>query len=111
MAGTSLGRRMRDRAAQGMAAAAFAATELPLASILWLVVGHGAKRFDSVFLNNSMCNIAESDQGGGADHAILGTLEQAGIATLIAVPHTLRSLQLSRVAGGNFAPRLSRNRA
>ncbi|WP_239015041.1 phosphate ABC transporter permease subunit PstC [Streptomyces sp. CdTB01] len=83
---TSVGRRIRDRAAQGLATAAFTAAVLPLASILWLVIGHGAKRFDTVFLNNSMRNIAESDQGGGAYHAILGTLEQAGIATLIAVP-------------------------
>jgi phosphate transport system permease protein len=84
--GTTMGRRIRDRAAQGLAAAAFTAALLPLASILWLVVSRGAKRFDSIFLNNSMRNIAESDQGGGAYHAILGTLEQAGIATLIAVP-------------------------
>nr|WP_308402166.1 phosphate ABC transporter permease subunit PstC [Streptomyces shenzhenensis] len=84
--GTSIGRRIRDRAAQLLAALAFVAAVLPLASILWLVIGNGAKRFDGMFLNNSMRNIAESDPGGGAYHAILGTLEQAGIATLIAVP-------------------------
>ncbi|WP_443066223.1 phosphate ABC transporter permease subunit PstC [Streptomyces sp. NBC_01262] len=84
--GFEFGRRVRDRAAQGMAALAFAAAVLPLASILWLVVSNGARRFDVTFLNNSMRNIAESDPGGGAYHAILGTLEQAGIATLIAVP-------------------------
>jgi phosphate transport system permease protein len=33
-----------------------------------------------------MRNVSESDPGGGAYHAILGTLEQAGLATLIAVP-------------------------
>ncbi|WP_316783306.1 phosphate ABC transporter permease PstA [Streptomyces sasae] len=85
-AGTSIGRRIRDRAAQLLAALAFAGAVLPLASILWLVIGKGAKRFDGMFLNNSTRNIAESDQGGGAYHAILGTLDQAGIATLIAVP-------------------------
>ena len=84
--GVGLARRIRDRAALGLAALAFAAAVLPLASILWLVISNGAERFDGIFLNNSMRNIAESDQGGGAYHAILGTLEQAGIATLIAVP-------------------------
>ena len=78
LAGTSIGRRIRDRGAQGLTALAFAAAVLPLASILWLVIGHGAGRLDRVFLNNSVRNIAESDQGGGAYHAILGTLEQAG---------------------------------
>ncbi len=59
---------------------------LPLASILVLVISNGLHRFDTTFLNNSMRNVAESDPGGGAYHAIQGTLEQAGIATLIAVP-------------------------
>jgi phosphate transport system permease protein len=86
MTRTSATRRARDAAARLLAAAAFAAAVLPLASILWLVAGNGAGRLDGVFLNNSMRNIAESDPGGGAYHAILGTLEQAGIATLAAVP-------------------------
>jgi phosphate transport system permease protein len=41
---------------------------------------------DGDFFNNSMRNITAFDAGGGAYHAIIGTLEQAGIATLITVP-------------------------
>ena len=66
--------------------AAFIVALLPLVSILVLVISNGSKRFDHTFLNNSMRNVSESDPGGGAYHAILGTLEQAGLATLIAVP-------------------------
>jgi phosphate transport system permease protein len=33
-----------------------------------------------------MRNVSEGDPGGGAYHAILGTLEQAALATLMAVP-------------------------
>nr|WP_329530943.1 phosphate ABC transporter permease subunit PstC [Streptomyces sp. NBC_01450] len=103
--GTTIGRRIRDGAPQLLAALAFAAAVLPLASILWLVIGKGAKRFDSVLLNNSMRNIAESDQGGGAYHAILGTLEQAGIATLIALPlGTFVAIYLVEYGRGVLAP-------
>lgn len=79
-------RRARDWVARGSVALGFLLAVLPLASILWLVVSNGLKRFDQTFLNNSMRNVAESDPGGGAYHAIQGTLEQAGLATLIAVP-------------------------
>ena len=86
LAGISTQRRIRSGFAGGLTIAAFVLAILPLISILTLVISHGAHRLDSTFLNNSMRNVAESDTGGGAYHAILGTLEQAGLATLMAVP-------------------------
>ncbi|HZU54859.1 MAG TPA: phosphate ABC transporter permease subunit PstC [Actinocrinis sp.] len=80
------GRRLANLFARGGVGLAFLLAVLPLASILVLVISNGAKSFNGNFLYHSMRNIAESDPGGGAYHAILGTLEQAALATLIAVP-------------------------
>jgi phosphate transport system permease protein len=59
---------------------------IPLASVAWTLVSKGASRLDGDFFNASMNNIGARDAGGGAYHAIIGTLEQVGIATIIAVP-------------------------
>jgi phosphate transport system permease protein len=59
---------------------------LPLAGVLGYTIAKGLARFDGVFFTHSMRAVAESDAGGGAYHAIIGTLEQVGIATIISVP-------------------------
>ncbi|HEY3869811.1 MAG TPA: phosphate ABC transporter permease subunit PstC [Actinocrinis sp.] len=59
---------------------------LPLASILILVVGRGSHVFGMPFLSHSMRGVDDLQPGGGAYHAILGTIEQAGLATVMAVP-------------------------
>ncbi|MBT2208147.1 phosphate ABC transporter permease PstA [Actinomadura sp. NEAU-AAG5] len=82
----SLGRKIKDRAVQGLVYLAFALALIPLVSVLWTVVGNGAKRLDADFLNHSMNGVSGRDTGGGAYHAIIGTLEQVAIASLIAVP-------------------------
>jgi phosphate transport system permease protein len=86
LSGVSPTRRLRNGVAGGLMVGAFTLAMLPLFSILWLVVSKGATRLDSTFLNSSMRNISEGDPGGGAYHAILGTLEQAGLAAAMAVP-------------------------
>jgi phosphate transport system permease protein len=59
---------------------------VPLVSVAWTLVSKGASRLDGNFFNSSMNNIGARDPNGGAYHAIIGTLEQVGIATLLAVP-------------------------
>jgi phosphate transport system permease protein len=59
---------------------------LPLASVLYFTVTKGLARFGGYFLQHSMRGVGPVDASGGAYHAIIGTLEQVGIATLIAVP-------------------------
>lgn len=59
---------------------------LPLAGVLGYTIAKGLARFDSVFFSHSMRAVAESDPDGGAYNAIIGTLEQVGIATVISVP-------------------------
>jgi len=68
---------------------AFVIALIPLISVLWTVIAKGAKDFDIYFLSHSMRNIAEQQSNGGAYHAILGTLEQVGIAAAITIPLSL----------------------
>lgn len=75
-----------DRVATTLIYAAFLLAFLPLLSVSWTLISKGIKRLDVTFLYTSMNNIGAFDSNGGAYHAIIGTLEQAGIATLITVP-------------------------
>jgi phosphate transport system permease protein len=59
---------------------------IPLASVAWTLISKGSSRLDGNFFNSSMNNIGARDPNGGAYHAIIGTLEQVGIATILAVP-------------------------
>lgn len=62
---------------------------LPLVAVLGYTLTKGLHRFDGVFFTHSMRGVAESDPDGGAYHAIVGTLEQVGIAAVIAIPFGL----------------------
>ncbi|MBO2460268.1 phosphate ABC transporter permease PstA [Actinomadura violacea] len=86
LSSVSAGRKAKDRAAKVFVYAAFALAIIPLVSVLWTVISNGAKRFDGVFLTHSMNGLASKDAGGGAYHAIIGTLEQVGLTALISVP-------------------------
>ena len=66
--------------------AAFIIALLPLYSVLSFTISKGLKRFDFNFLTHSMKNVGPLDSNGGAYHAIIGTLEQVGIASLVAIP-------------------------
>ncbi|MFI5493212.1 phosphate ABC transporter permease PstA [Actinoplanes sp. NPDC051859] len=77
---------------------------LPLASVVWTLVSKGAARLDGDFFGTSMNNIGARDPNGGAYHAIIGTLEQVGIATLMAVPlGVLGAIYLVEYGRGRFA--------
>jgi phosphate transport system permease protein len=57
---------------------------LPLASLLWLVVSHGASGLSLGFFTNLPAPVGEP--GGGVGNAIVGTLFMVGIASAIALP-------------------------
>jgi len=63
---------------------AFIIALLPLVSLLFTVLVNGSARFDLQFFSESMRNVV--GEGGGALHAITGTLLITGAATLISVP-------------------------
>jgi phosphate transport system permease protein len=83
---TTRGRAVRDRAFAVACWSAFLVALVPLVSVVWLVVQKGAARFDWTFLYHSMNGVGPRDDNGGAYHAVLGTLEQVGIASAIAIP-------------------------
>ncbi|GLZ81724.1 phosphate transport system permease protein PstA [Actinorhabdospora filicis] len=79
-------RSAKNRAASALIGSAFVLALLPLLSVAATTISRGLTRLDGDFFYRSMNGITAFDAGGGAYHAILGTLEQVGIAVLITVP-------------------------
>jgi phosphate transport system permease protein len=77
-------RKATDRLVTIMVSTAFSLALIPLLSLAYTVLTKGVARFDAEFFTFSMRNIV--GEGGGALHAIIGTVEITGIATLISVP-------------------------
>ncbi|WP_029149368.1 phosphate ABC transporter permease PstA [Microbacterium indicum] len=77
-------RHATDRLMTALVTAAFLVALLPLISLLWTVVSNGISRFDPEFFSFSMRNVV--GEGGGAVHAIYGTLLVTLGATIISVP-------------------------
>jgi phosphate transport system permease protein len=87
LAPESTSRRMRNLAATVLVYAAFAVALLPLIWILWTVIDKGAGLLaDSTWWTNSQRGITARRVGGGAYHAIIGTLLMALITAAISVP-------------------------
>lgn len=78
------GRKARDRSFTAIVVSAFLLALTPLMSVLITVIGKGIERFDPKFFTFSMRG--EVGAGGGAYHAIMGTLITSGLATLMSVP-------------------------
>ncbi len=77
-------RQAADRRASNLIAGAFLLALVPLGSLVWVTLGNGLSRFDLAFFSNSMRNVV--GEGGGAIHAVYGTLYVTGMATVISVP-------------------------
>ena len=77
-------RRSTDRVVTGLVSLAFLLAILPLVSVLYTVLKNGITRFDGEFFTASMRGVV--GEGGGAYHAIMGTLLITLFATLMAVP-------------------------
>jgi phosphate transport system permease protein len=83
----SRGRAVKDGVARIVMWASFALAMVPLVWILLTVVSKGiALLLQSTWWTTSQRNITATDVGGGAVHAIQGTLIQAGVTAVIAVP-------------------------
>jgi phosphate transport system permease protein len=77
-------RQASDRRARHLIVGAFSLALIPLLSVSWETLSKGIGRVDGEFFSRSMRNVV--GDGGGALHAIYGTLWVTGIATLISVP-------------------------
>ena len=64
----------------------FVVALVPLALIVWKVLAEGLGVIDVTFLTHSMFRVDPTNAGGGVYHAIVGTLIQALLATVIAAP-------------------------
>ncbi len=73
-----------DRLVTGVVTTFFLLALLPLVSVVSKVVAEGYKRFDVQFFTYSMRGVV--GEGGGAYHALMGTLIITGITALISVP-------------------------
>ncbi|GGY28436.1 phosphate ABC transporter permease PstA [Streptomyces djakartensis] len=97
-------RQAKDRVVTSLVWVAFLLAVVPLASLVWSTVQRGVKVLDVYFLTHSMGVVADSETGGGIYHAILGTLQQVGLATLIAAPiGVLTAIYLVEYGRGNLA--------
>ncbi|MEP6598651.1 MAG: phosphate ABC transporter permease PstA [Actinomycetota bacterium] len=80
-------RKVKDRLATGLVTLAFAIALVPLVWLLWTVVSRGIHAVTrNGWWTHSQRGITYREAGGGAYHAILGTLEQVALCSLISVP-------------------------
>ncbi|MFJ4889419.1 phosphate ABC transporter permease PstA [Streptomyces sp. NPDC088788] len=97
-------RQAKDRVATSLVWVCFIVAVIPLASLIWETVKRGVKVFDVYFLTHSMGVVADTETGGGIYHAIVGTLEQVAIASLVAVPvGVLTAIYLVEYGRGKLA--------
>ncbi|MET8613854.1 MULTISPECIES: phosphate ABC transporter permease PstA [Streptomyces] len=97
-------RQAKDRIATSLVWVAFLLAVVPLVSLVWTTVKRGVKVLDPYFLTHSMGVVADSEPGGGIYHAIIGSLEQVGLATLIGAPvGVLTAIYLVEYGRGGLA--------
>jgi phosphate transport system permease protein len=77
-------RKATDRLVTVLVSSAFGLAVIPLISVIFTVVSQGIVRFDPEFFSSSMRGVV--GEGGGAYHAIMGTLIITGLAALMSVP-------------------------
>ena len=80
-------RQALDRLMLAVVTSCFLIVVFPLVSLVWTVVERGSNRFDTTFFTETMRGVV--GEGGGAYHAIIGTLIVTGLATLMSVPFGL----------------------
>jgi phosphate transport system permease protein len=97
-----------DRMATTMVYSTFILALVPLVSVLFTVLARGLRIMSWDFLTTSMRNVSTRGPGGGAGHAIIGTLEQVAIAAAIAVPiGILAAIYLAEYGRGRLAKAIS----
>jgi phosphate transport system permease protein len=80
------GRRARDRLAGSLISLCLLVMLLPLAFTVGYTAYRGITRFGGSFLSHDMTGVGPLSSNGGILHAIVGTLEQVGMATAMTVP-------------------------
>ncbi|MGN6751057.1 MAG: phosphate ABC transporter permease PstA [Intrasporangium sp.] len=109
MARPHRGRAIKDHAARIVMWGCFALATIPLVWILWTVASKGFHMITTMlWWTGNQRNINTTDAGGGARHAIEGTLIQAGATAAIAVPIAiLTAIYLVEYGRGRLAKTIS----
>jgi phosphate transport system permease protein len=97
-------RHASDRFATIAISACLVAAVTPLVLVLGYIAVNGAPALSWDFLTHSMHGVTGAQPGGGVYAALLGTVQQVGIATVIAVPiGILTAIYLVEFGRGRFA--------
>jgi phosphate transport system permease protein len=97
-------RRAKDRLATSLALVFLVLTLLPLGFVAFFVFRKGLKLLSFTFLTHSMAGVGPLSSGGGIYHAIVGTIEQVLLASLISIPLGLMvAIYITEFAGGMLA--------
>lgn len=101
----SVSRRIKNNVATVLFAMAFGIAVIPLVWVLWVVIQrgwYGVTR--STWWSHSLQGVLPEQFSGGVYHAIYGTVVQAGIAAILAVPLGLMAaVFLVEYGGGRLA--------
>lgn len=97
-------RHAMDRIVTIAVTAALAAAITPLLLILGYIAVHGASVLSLDFLTHSMAGVTGNRPGGGAYHALVGTIAQVGLAAALALPiGILTAIFLAEFGRGRLA--------
>jgi phosphate transport system permease protein len=101
----SSSRALKNHLATVLVVLSFGIALIPLVWVLWTVVSNGLGTIlHAHWWTGTQRNITYTDPGGGAFHAIIGTLEQVGLCTAISVPLALLvGIYLVEYGGNLFA--------
>ena len=80
------GRAARNRLATTLLATAVVVALVPLVALLLYTVKRGLEAISPGFFTHSMRGVGPLEDAGGANHAIIGTIEQVLIASVISIP-------------------------
>jgi phosphate transport system permease protein len=101
---TSPRRRVTNAVALGFMGTAVLLALIPLGAVISYTVSRGIGHLNVGFLTHSMRGVTGTDRGGGAYHAIIGTLEQVGLAGVMSVPlGVLVAIYLVEYGAGRLA--------
>ena len=109
LSGESTSRKVKDIVARVLVWGAFVLAVIPLVWILWTVVSQGLHLLlEPTWWTQSQRNVNSTDVGGGAAHAIRGTLIQATVSSVIAVPiAVMTAIYLVEYGAGKLAKTVS----
>ncbi|CAN5713250.1 hypothetical protein BH10ACT1_BH10ACT1_05450 [soil metagenome] len=85
----------------------WSAGAIVLGVLVWmlvLLVFKGLPRLRPSFFSEDLSTTGPNDPGGGAKHAIIGTLEQVGLATVVVVPIAVLTAVYLHELKGRMAP-------